>query len=275
MECWLLWDVCYFHDLYNGCDWNDVWTDPLTFDQRRAGTTWPDWGNGDGTLFYPGTPRGIAGPVSSVRMKNWRRGAQDYEYMWLLDQRGRGSLVDEVVEGMVPYAFGDAEGRDHEPGATTRRNGRRRASSWVKRWPVTWTTPTATTSPRDTRARASGSTSAWATRGPRTPAYTSNTSSPTVPAPRGTWWCRRRPAPPWTSTPAWGRGGKSRRWSTRTRPSGWSVPCTSPTGRGGRAATTCGGRRPLHGNGTSPRVTRVKGSTSGSACSTRGTPRPR
>ena len=39
VECWLLWDVCYFHDLYNGCDYNDVWTDPLSFDQRRAGKT--------------------------------------------------------------------------------------------------------------------------------------------------------------------------------------------------------------------------------------------
>ncbi len=111
VECWLLWDVCYFHDLYNGCDWNDVWTDPLTFDQRRGGGSWPDWGNGDGTLFYPGAPRGIGGPVSSLRMKNWRRGAQDYEYMWLLDRRGKGDLVRELLDQVVPYAFGDAEGR--------------------------------------------------------------------------------------------------------------------------------------------------------------------
>ena len=67
VECWLLWDVCYFKDIYNGFTSNDVWSDPLTYDQRRSGTTWPDWGNGDGTLFYPGTPRGIAGPVGSQR----------------------------------------------------------------------------------------------------------------------------------------------------------------------------------------------------------------
>ncbi len=110
VECWLLWDVCYFKDIYNGCWDNDVWTDPITYDQRRSGTTWPDWGNGDGTLFYPGTPRGINGPVESMRLKSWRRGAQDFEYMWLLTQRGCGDLVDELVTAMVPSAFGDAEG---------------------------------------------------------------------------------------------------------------------------------------------------------------------
>ena len=108
VECWLLWDACYFEDIYNDCTDNDVWTDPLTFDQRRSGTTWPDWGNGDGTLFYPGTPRGISGPVGSLRLKSWRRGAQDFEYMWLLEQRGRKDFVDNLTEEVIPYAFADA-----------------------------------------------------------------------------------------------------------------------------------------------------------------------
>ena len=111
VECWLLWDACYFLDIYNGCTDNDVWTDPLTYDQRRSGTTWPDWGNGDGNLFYPGAPRGIAGPVGSLRLKSWRRGAQDYEYMWLLNRRGRGGFADGLACEIIPYAFGDAEGR--------------------------------------------------------------------------------------------------------------------------------------------------------------------
>jgi Glycoside hydrolase 123, catalytic domain/Glycoside hydrolase 123 N-terminal domain len=112
IECWLYWEVCYFHDIYNGCDWNDVWSDPLSFDSRRGSGPWPDWGNGDGTWFYPGTPRGIFGPISSIRMKSWRRGAQDYEYMWLLDQQGKQSLADTIDQRIIPYAYGDAEGRD-------------------------------------------------------------------------------------------------------------------------------------------------------------------
>lgn len=113
IECWLYWEVCYFHDIYNGCDWNDVWSDPISFDSRRATwETWPDWGNGDGTWFYPGLPRGIAGPISSIRMKSWRRGAQDYEYMWLLDQQGKGDLANAIDTRIIPYAYGDAEGRE-------------------------------------------------------------------------------------------------------------------------------------------------------------------
>ncbi|MDY6796390.1 MAG: DUF4091 domain-containing protein [Actinomycetota bacterium] len=110
VECWLLWDVCYFKDIYNGYWENEVWVDPLTFDQRRSGTTWPDWGNGDGTLFYPGKPRSIPGPVCSMRLKSWRRGAQDYEYMWLLKQRGEKDMVDRLVREIITSAFGDAAG---------------------------------------------------------------------------------------------------------------------------------------------------------------------
>ncbi|MHB8781579.1 MAG: DUF4091 domain-containing protein, partial [Candidatus Geothermincolia bacterium] len=110
VQGWLYWDVCYFKDIYNGYEGNDVWTEPLTFDQRRSGSEWPDYGNGDGTLFYPGAARGVAGPISSIRMKEWRRGAQDYEYLWLLDARGQGSDADAFTRRIIPYAFGEAEG---------------------------------------------------------------------------------------------------------------------------------------------------------------------
>ncbi len=110
VQGWLLWETCYFKDIYNDYTGNDVWTDPLTFDSRHRSGAWPDWGNGDGTLFYPGAARGVAGPVSSIRMKEWRRGAQDYEYMWLLDRQGRSASADAQAAAMIPYAFGDAEG---------------------------------------------------------------------------------------------------------------------------------------------------------------------
>lgn len=45
-------------------------------------------GNGDGTLFYPGTPERIGGsrhvPVESLRLKLIREGLEDYEYLALL-----------------------------------------------------------------------------------------------------------------------------------------------------------------------------------------------
>ena len=50
---------------------------------------------GNGTYVYPGAGlpdagfRAINGPVPSMRLKVMRRGAQDYEYLWMLRQKGR------------------------------------------------------------------------------------------------------------------------------------------------------------------------------------------
>lgn len=123
VQAWHYWQVNYFYDTYNGGGTNDVWTDPNTFDQRRQASppSWADHGNGDGTLFYPGAPRGIAGPVSSVRMKELRRGLLDYEYLWLARANGLGVFADSVAARMIPQALGDA-------GAT---------ASWP-RDPLTW-----------------------------------------------------------------------------------------------------------------------------------------
>jgi hypothetical protein len=43
--------------------------------------------NGDGYLFYPGYDIGIDGPVNTLRIENLREGAEDYEYLWTLEQR--------------------------------------------------------------------------------------------------------------------------------------------------------------------------------------------
>lgn len=71
------------------------------------------WGNG--VLFYPGmrltmtgAKKNIEGPVSSMRMKAYRRGLQDFEYCWLADQAGQASQVDALLQSLIPQAFGDA-----------------------------------------------------------------------------------------------------------------------------------------------------------------------
>jgi len=52
---------------------------------------------GNGTYIYPGADlpdvgfRAIEGPVPSLRLKVMRRGAQEYEYLWTLKERGRVS----------------------------------------------------------------------------------------------------------------------------------------------------------------------------------------
>ncbi len=65
-------------------------------------------GNGDGTLFYPGTPDRIGGrtdiPVESLRLKLIRAGLQDYEELSLLARLGEGALAERLVAEWLPSA---------------------------------------------------------------------------------------------------------------------------------------------------------------------------
>jgi hypothetical protein len=57
---------------------------------------------------FPHDSRGLAGPVASIRMKNLRRGFQDYEYLWLA--RLAGIDTRTIVDRVVPAAFNDYNG---------------------------------------------------------------------------------------------------------------------------------------------------------------------
>jgi Domain of unknown function (DUF4091)/Putative Ig domain len=64
-------------------------------------------GNGDGTLFYPGTEAAIGGhreiPVESIRLKRYRDGEEDYELLhYLATELGKERQVREIAGG--PYA---------------------------------------------------------------------------------------------------------------------------------------------------------------------------
>src|SRR5262249_506489 len=62
-------------------------------------------GNGDGTLFYPGTPEMIGGtthiPIESIRLKLIREGLEDYEYLRMLEKSEGRSAVSQLVNGLV------------------------------------------------------------------------------------------------------------------------------------------------------------------------------
>ncbi len=67
--------------------------------------------NGDGVLFYPGTDSiypsysyGIAGPIASLRLKHWRRGIQDVDYL-VLASAVDPIAVAKLVQQMVPNAL--------------------------------------------------------------------------------------------------------------------------------------------------------------------------
>ena len=67
------------------------------------------WGNG--VMFYSGARLpdigfpAMDGPLSSLRMKAYRRGLQDYEYCWLLAQKGKRAIADNAMQKLIPEAL--------------------------------------------------------------------------------------------------------------------------------------------------------------------------
>jgi len=90
----------------------------VTFDNRgQPNKPIRDQGfiHGDGVLIYPGEDklhpdqdRGIAGPISSVQLANFRRGLQDHQYLTMAKQLGLDEVVRASVEKIVPRVFSEA-----------------------------------------------------------------------------------------------------------------------------------------------------------------------
>jgi hypothetical protein len=76
----------------------DPWTDVFRFG-----------GNGDGTLFYPGTPERMGEsahhPVVSLRLKAIRDGLTDYEYLKALERVGEASFARDEVGKLVHSGY--------------------------------------------------------------------------------------------------------------------------------------------------------------------------
>ncbi len=114
-----MWQCCYWIDKYNtplaqrrqidqepGLLMN-VWKNPapLTFDEsRKRGGKRQDEDilqNGGGVFFYPGVNVGLPErSIASLRLKDFRRGVQDYEYLWLLQKEGQTKLIEEVLSSI-------------------------------------------------------------------------------------------------------------------------------------------------------------------------------
>jgi hypothetical protein len=90
----LYWDAAYAYTL--GDAWTSQWSAEFT-------------GNGDGTLFYPGTLERIDGkteiPIASLRLKMIREGMEDYEYLKALSDAGDPELAHEVARALFPNAW--------------------------------------------------------------------------------------------------------------------------------------------------------------------------
>ncbi len=74
----------------------------------KYGETGAEYGNGDGVLFYPGTDthfpqysHSLPGPVASLRLKLWRRGIQDADYLTMAAEKDP-KAVAALVRKMIP-----------------------------------------------------------------------------------------------------------------------------------------------------------------------------
>lgn len=100
IDQYFYWSTTFWRNL-------NVFVNPLTYEDRI---------NGDGTFLYPGQDnvfpeesRNLAGPLSSIRAKNWRRGAQDYEYLWLAKEMGLENELKTIVNNCIPTAVWEAK----------------------------------------------------------------------------------------------------------------------------------------------------------------------
>jgi Domain of unknown function (DUF4091) len=114
------WQSTYYWDAQNaGKQEPNLFEQAATFGVTPYGTdpVRGEWSfghtNGEGVLFYPGTDTlftkdsyGVTGMFASLRLKYWRRGIQDIDYVTL------AAAIDpektqKIVDRMVPRAFWD------------------------------------------------------------------------------------------------------------------------------------------------------------------------
>jgi hypothetical protein len=100
-------DGCILWELGAVGQSKNIWVDPNNTISKTPGVVH----NMAGFLVYPSYPgeKGISEPITSVRLKSFRRGAQDFEYLRLLEgSAGRSAAMKMLDTVMGPCL--------HEPG---------------------------------------------------------------------------------------------------------------------------------------------------------------
>jgi hypothetical protein len=113
IDRWFYWETTYYNNYQGGMGQTNVFESAHTFGSHSTfdniiGETGWNYCNGDGVLFYPGTDTvypsvsyGVLGPIASLRLKHWRRGIQDYEYLKMA-QAKNPAAVASLVDSMIP-----------------------------------------------------------------------------------------------------------------------------------------------------------------------------
>jgi hypothetical protein len=113
IDRWFYWDAAYYNNYQGNTGQTNVFQQAQTygdFDQVDSvlGETGWNYLNGDGVLLYPGTDTrypadsyDVMGPFASLRLKHWRRGIQDVDYLTLAAAINP-TRTAEIVNEMVP-----------------------------------------------------------------------------------------------------------------------------------------------------------------------------
>ena len=113
VDRWFYWESTYYNNYQSGMGQTNVFQTAQTYgsydrDDEALGKTGWNYFNGDGVLLYPGTDRhfteesyGLKGPFASLRLKYWRRGIQDVDYLTLAANIDPVRTA-EIVEEMIP-----------------------------------------------------------------------------------------------------------------------------------------------------------------------------
>lgn len=116
IDRWFKWESTYYNDYQSGRGETNVFQNAQTFGGTPSynsvlGQTGWNYANGDGVLFYPGTDKvyltesfNVAGPFASLRLKYWRRGIQDVDYL-ALAAKINPVKAQEIAQRMAPKAF--------------------------------------------------------------------------------------------------------------------------------------------------------------------------
>ena len=126
IDRWFFWQSTYYNNFQGGTGQTDVFNEAKTFgaqgvyDNIEGDKGW-NCSNGDGVLFYPGTDKvfpassyDISGPIVSLRLKHWRRGIQDVDYLTMasaIDSAGTQNIVDSIIPKIL-WEYGCADNND-------------------------------------------------------------------------------------------------------------------------------------------------------------------
>ncbi len=116
VDRWFFWNGTYYNNYQGDMGQTNVFTSAHTFGERSStsnvfGQTGWNYTNGDGVLFYPGTDKvftsvsyNVNFPFASLRLKHWRRGIQDIDYLTMAAKID-SQAVRTLVNTMLPKVF--------------------------------------------------------------------------------------------------------------------------------------------------------------------------